>query len=175
MDIRLVPLDVHDIDEQYVSWHQNSDGHLDYFTGTGRSFDRDILISDYENGLMSGRWYYYLIVGDNGDRIGNIKIGPIDQRNKTSDLVCLVGNRQYLGQGIASRAIKMANEIAFKKFDIRRLQGGMYASNIASVKAYTKAGWIVEATLRGYYWINNNAEDRVCVACLNPHYFPEME
>ena len=86
-------------------------------------------------------------------------------------MVCLVGNRNFLGQGIASRAIKMANFIAFEKHDIRRLHGGMYASNIGSIKAYTRAGWSIEGNFKGYYLLNDLPEDRVCVSCLNPRYF----
>ena len=106
-----------------------------------------------------------------GEKIGNVKIGPMDARNKTSDLVCMVGNRKFLNQGIAKAAISIANHIAFHDYDIRRLQGGIYAGNIPSIKAYTGAGWFVEATMKGFYLVNGKPQDRVCVACLNPRYF----
>lgn len=163
-----------DIDEEYCSWYVNNDGHLDYFTGSGRIFSEDVLIKDHQDGIDSRRWYYYLIVSDTGEKVGNIKIGPIDSKNKTSDLVCLIGNRSFLGRGLASIAIGMANQIAFSEYDIRRLHGGMFASNIPSIKAYTKAGWVIEATLKGYYWVDGKNEDRVCVACFNPRYFPSV-
>lgn len=170
-EFKLIPLNIEHIDDEYTSWFDNGDGHLDYFTGSGRKFSKEIILKDFQDGIETGKWFYYLIESESGNKIGNIKIGPIDQRNKTSDLVCLIGNRDYLGRGIASRAIALANKIAFEKYDIRRLHGGMYASNLASIKAYTKAGWNVEATLKGYYWINSESEDRICVACMNPKYF----
>lgn len=172
-DFQLIPLERKHIDAEYVSWFQNEDGHLDYFTGSGREFSENIIVDDYQAGISTGKWFYYLIESASGEKIGNVKIGPIDHRNKTSDLVCLVGNRSYLGKGIASRAIAIANKIAFEKYDIRRLHGGMYASNVPSIKAYKRAGWYVEATFKGYYWVNGESEDRVCVACLNPKYFPD--
>jgi len=170
-DIRLRPLEEGDIDDEYCRWYDNSDGHLDYFTGSGRSFDFDVLTEDYALGLTSKSWYYYLIETEDGEKIGNVKIGPIDHRNKTADLVCLLGHRAFLGQGLASKAIRLAIEIAFKQHDIRRLHSGMYETNVSSIKAYTRAGWFVEGTMRGYYWVDGQAEDRVCVACLNPKYF----
>lgn len=170
--IFLRPLVVTDIDVEYTLWYENNDGHLDYFTGSGRKFNSDILIQDYNEGIKCGRWFYYIIENENNKRIGNIKIGPIDIKNKTSDLVCLIGNRSFLGKGIASDAIIIANKIAFEKYDIRRLHGGMYASNIASIKAYTKAGWIIEGIFTGFYLVKGAPEDRVCVACFNPSYFP---
>ncbi len=171
-EILLRPLVVEDVDQEYCSWYANDDGHLDYFSGTGRVFDREALLTDLQEGLNSGRWFYYIIQAAEGARIGNVKIGPIDKRNKTSDLVCMIGNRAFLGKGMAAKAIALANEIAFEKHDIRRLHGGMYSDNIASIKAYTKAGWVIEATFKGFYWVNDGPQDRICVACFNPKYFP---
>ncbi|WP_347929784.1 GNAT family protein [Pseudomonas helvetica] len=171
--ITLRELELGDIDDQYLSWFNNDDGHLNYFTGSGRVFTKQMITEDYRKGVESGLWAYFLIESDSGEKIGNVKIGPMDLKNKTSDLVCLIGNRKFIGQGVAKKAIALANEIAFSRFDIRRLQGGMLSGNIASIKAYTAAGWVVEATLNGYYWVNGEAVDRVCVSCLNPEYFPK--
>lgn len=173
LKILLRPLQERDIDDDYLAWFRNEDGHLDYFTGSGRIFTKEMILEDFHKGISEKRWFYYLIESEEGIKIGNVKIGPIDTKNKTSDLVCLVGNRDFLGKGIASRAIAIANSIAFEKYDIRRLHGGMFEGNVASIKAYTKAGWFVEARMRGYYWINGKSEDRICVACLNPRYFSE--
>ena len=170
-EITLSPVQITDIDDEYCSWFENTDGHLNYYSGSGRTFSRELLVKDFNDGIESQRWYYYLILNEKGQKIGNVKIGPFDLRNKTSDLVCLIGNRSYLGRGLASKAIALANQVAFDQHDIRRLQSGMYASNIPSIKAYTKAGWFIEATMKGFYWVNNQPEDRVCVACLNPRYF----
>ena len=175
VEIRLRALEIGDIDDEYLSWFENQDGHLRYFTGSGRVFTKEMILHDYSHGLESGLWRYFLIEGPEGEKIGNVKIGPMDLKNKTSDLVCLVGNRQFLGQGVARRAIAMANQIAFTTFDIRRLQGGMLAGNVASIKAYTSAGWVIEATQKGYYWVDGESVDRVCVACLNPGYFPDWQ
>jgi RimJ/RimL family protein N-acetyltransferase len=173
MQITLILLEERHIDDTYVSWFDNSDGHLNYYTGSGRTFTREVILEDFKKGKESGDWFYYLIQDCDGKSIGNIKIGPIDHRNKTSDLVCLIGNRNFLGKGIAVKAISLANRIAFKEYDIRRLHSGIYASNIPSIKAYTKAGWFIEATLKGYYWKDGKSEDRICIACLNPKYFPK--
>src|SRR5690606_4896108 len=107
--------------------------------------------------------------------IGTVKIGPVNKKQKTSDLVTLIGNRNYLGKGLAPEIIKLGNKIAFEKHDIRKLYGGMYMSNIPSIKGYTRAGWIVEGRLKGFYWNEGKNEDRLLVTCLNPKYFTEEE
>lgn len=173
MDIRLRPVTLDDIDDEYVGWYTNDDGHLDYFTGSGRTFDRDTLVKDFEAGLESGRWFYHVIETTDGERIGTLKIGPIDPRNRTADLVALIGSRKFLGQGLATKAIALGNQLAFDKYDIRRLQSGIFATNVAAIKAYTRAGWVIEATFKGYYLRDGEPVDRVCVACFNPKYFPD--
>jgi RimJ/RimL family protein N-acetyltransferase len=172
MKLILKPLETADIDEEFISWHKNEDGHLDFFTGSQRSFSRDDLL-EWIGQSKERNTHFYLISGDDGARIGTIKIGPVDLVNKTSDLVCLIGNRDYLGRGLAKEAIGLGNRIAFEDFDIRRLHGGMYETNIPSIKAYTRAGWVIEGRMKGYYWVDGKPMDRICVACFNPFYFPE--
>jgi ribosomal-protein-alanine N-acetyltransferase len=170
--IRIRPLIDGDVDTEYSAWYENTDGHLDYFTGSGRVFTPAILRDDIIRGRESGYWFYYVIETLAGVRVGNLKIGPIDLKHSTSDLVCLIGNRDYVGKGIGSRAISLGNRMAFEAHRIRRLHSGMYASNLASIRAYTKAGWFVEATMTGFYLVDGVPMDRVCVACLNPASFP---
>lgn len=172
MDVTLRRLALEDLDEDFVSWHQNDDGHLNYFTGSRRSFSKDDLV-DWISNSEAVNTFFYLILVDGKIPVGTIKIGPIDTINRTSDLVCLIGSRAFAGKGLASRAIALANKIAFEDHDIRRLQGGMFEDNIASIKAYCRAGWVIEGRMKGFYWVDGEPMDRICVACFNPHYFPE--
>jgi ribosomal-protein-alanine N-acetyltransferase len=171
--IKLRQAELNDIDDEYVSWYRNEDGLLDTFTGSRRGFTRESIVEDFRLSLESKRVFYWVILdAASGKRIGNVKIGPIDYANKTSDLVCFIGDRGYHGKGLAKEAVAAASRLAFEKYDIRRLQGGMYATNVASIKAYLAGGWQQEGLLRGYYWVDGVAIDRVLVCCLNPKYFP---
>lgn|GEM_PF-2020340 len=173
--LSLRPLKITDIDEEYVSWYSNRDGHLNHFTGSRRAFNQQSILDDFYLGSKKGSWFYYLIETSEGEKVGNVKVGCIDSVNMTSDLVCLMGSRSHIGKGLASKAIKLANQIAFSNHYIRRLQGGMYEDHVASIKAYTKAGWKEEARLEGYYWVGGKSVDRICVSCLNPKYFEVIE
>ena len=76
---------------------------------------------------------------------------------------------------MAAEAIKLGNQLAFSVYDIRKLYGGMYESNVASIKAYLRAGWLIEGRLKGFYQVDGRNEDRVLVGCFNPKYFSEIE
>ena len=170
--IILKPIELQEIDDEYISWYKNDDGLLNTFTSSRREFNRESILDDFMQGENSGRWYYLMIIDKKTNKkIGNVKIGPIDIINKTSDLVCLIGDRAFHGKGLAKIAIAMASELAFQKYDIRKLHGGMYENNIAAIKAYTSAGWVVEGRLKGHYWVNGKSVDRILVACFNPAYF----
>lgn len=172
MKLSLRPFEISDVDEEVVSWYQNDDGHLDFFTGSRRSFTKEDIIRLVGSSKQSNT-YFYMILVDEHVRVGIIKIGPIDLVNKTSDLVCLIGNRDYVGRGLAKEAIALGNNVAFNDLNIRRLHGGMYESNVPSIKAYTRSGWVIEGRMKGYYWVQGKPMDRICVACFNPAYFPE--
>ncbi len=164
-----------DVDDEYVSWYRNDDHHLDTFTTTGRGSTPEYVIKNFKDNLVSKVVIYWLIIDiASGKKIGNIRIGPIDYHHKTSDLVCLIGDRNFLGKGLAKEAIDLSSKLAFDKYDLRRLYGGMYATNIPSIKAYLGAGWKQEGLLRGFYWVDNAPVDRVLVCRLNPKYFPDF-
>ncbi len=172
--LRLATAD--DIDEEYLAWYRNDDHLLDTFTGSRRVFRDEEVRADVLASQAGDRVAYWLILDTaSGRKIGNVKIGPIDHVNKTSDLVCFIGERQFHGRGLAKEAIALASRLAFEHYDIRRLQGGMYVTNIASIKAYLAGGWREEGLLKGYYWVDGAPVDRLLVCCLNPAYFSDTE
>jgi RimJ/RimL family protein N-acetyltransferase len=114
---------------------------------------------------------FAIIFRENNKHIGNLKIGPIRWRHKVSDLVTVIGDRQYWGKGLATEAIRLGTRIAFDIYDMRKLSAGIYSDNFASIKCYQKAGWIVEAVLQGDFNLNGKILDRVCVSCFNPKHF----
>jgi [ribosomal protein S5]-alanine N-acetyltransferase len=163
-----------DVDERYVSWFEQPDALLDFYSGSGRSFTRHSLLAELKDALLGRTVFFYAIVHRaSGQVIGNVKLGPINKRHKTSDLATLIGDRAYLRKGLGAEAVALGNAVAFGQHDIRKLFSGMYAANIASIKAYAAAGWTIEGTLKGQYLVDGKAMDRVLMACFNPKYFPD--
>ncbi|MCX7729345.1 MAG: GNAT family N-acetyltransferase, partial [Bacteroidia bacterium] len=70
-----------------------------------------------------------------------------------------------------TEAIKLGNQLSFEKYDIRKLHGQIYADNIGSIKAYCKAGWIIEGVIKGRYLKNGHPMDQILVSYNNPKYF----
>ena len=160
-----------DIDEAFMEWFSDEEL-MRYYTNSRRKITHEDIINSIEEGEKNNNCFTYgIFYKETGACIGTIKLGPINWIHKISDLVVLIGNRNYHGKGLAVEAIKLGNRLAFESYDIRKLFGGMYESNIASIKAYTRAGWVIEGKLKGHYLNNGLPEDRILVGCFNPKYF----
>ena len=168
----LRPVEESDVTERYLSWL--ADPAVTEFLES-RDITREQAIDYIREGRKTGTNYMYAICYRENDlHIGNLKIGPISKKHRTSDLVTLIGDRDYWGKGLATEAIKLGNNLAFENHDIRKLTGGMHSDNLGSIKCYTRAGWKIEGRLVGHYTLNDKVMDRVCVSCFNPKYFEEQ-
>ena len=159
-----------DINENYLNCFKD-DTVLSFLEVDGKNLTKEKVVEYIENGLKSKEYFMYaLCLKENDKHIGNVKIGPIDYKHMRSDLVTVLWDVKQWGKGLATEAIKAGNKIAFEKYNIRKLNGGIYENNIGSINAYTKAGWIVEARLRDHYILDGKFLDRVVVSCFNPKY-----
>ena len=172
INIYLRVLSAVDVTDDYVGWFSDSVVHefLD-----SKNISKQDAIDYIELGIAENHYYVYGIFDESNQKhIGNLKVGPIDRNHGTSDLVTVIGDRNYWGKGLATKAIKLGNIIAFETHDIRKLSGGIAENNVGSIKAYTRAGWIVEAIMKGHHLINGMPQDRVVVSCFNPKYFEDI-
>lgn len=164
-----------DVTDAMMEWFQDAEL-MRFYTNSGRKIDKAELCHSIQKGRNEQSNYTLGIYLKAESRIiGTVKIGPINWKHKISDLATLIGDRNYLGKGFSTEAIALGGQLAFSVLDLRRLYGGMYWSNKASIKTYLKAGWIAEGVLKGFYWVDGKNEDRLLVGCYNPLYFSEQE
>lgn len=168
----LRPFEESDITERYLSWFRDD-------IATRYLEARNISAEDALGYLRSGklersRFTYAICAGDTGLHIGNVKIGDIDWKSSLSDLVTVIGDRDYWGKGIATSAIRTAIDIGFERHELRKFSAWIYSKNIGSLKAYTRAGFVVEAVLHGQRLGPDGVNDLIAVSCFNPKYFPTL-
>ncbi len=155
--------------DDVVDWHRNH--HAKYYSVSGRTFSKEGLIEEYHNGLKDKKMYQFLIIHKETNKaIGIVKIQSIDSHKK-GDIVYFIGDENFLGKGLGTEAIILALDIAFNRLDLRKIHGPCVKSNIASVKAAIKAGYIIEGVQKAHYLIDGVQEDAILIACFNPKYF----
>lgn len=76
--------------------------------------------------------------------IGNIKLGPANERHNVTDLSYFIGERDMWGKGIATSAIKGVVKIAFEELGLEKVTAGTYENNIGSIHALLKNNFIEE-------------------------------
>jgi RimJ/RimL family protein N-acetyltransferase len=89
-----------------------------------------------------------LFLGAGGAHVGNIKLGPIDRHHGVAAIGILVGARAHWGRGLAREAIGLVADHALGPLGLGKLTAGCYATNVASRRAFERAGFAVEAVRR---------------------------
>ena len=174
-NLYLKKININDISDDFMLWFED-DELMKYYTNSKSKITKESLLKSIQEGERDNNSFTYgVFYKENNVCIGTIKLGPINHIHKISDLVVLLGNKEYHGKGLAVEAIQLGNKLAFESYDIRKLYGGMYENNISSIKAYTRAGWVIEGTLKGHYLENGAPIDRIEVGCFNPKYFSKNE
>tara|TARA_B110000196_G_C21121854_1_gene653643 strand:+ start:1409 stop:1933 length:525 start_codon:yes stop_codon:yes gene_type:complete len=159
-----------DINKYYLDGFKNDDV-IKFLEIDGKNLTKEKVIEYIDLGKKIKSYYMYAIcLKENNKQIGNLKIGPINRKHMLSDLVTVIWDRSQWGKGLATVAIKLGNKIAFEKYNIRKLTGGMIADNIGSIKAYTNAGWFIEGELQNHYIIEGKLKNRIVVSCFNPSF-----
>jgi RimJ/RimL family protein N-acetyltransferase len=163
----LRPLVLSDVTPRYLAWFVDDivTRYLD-----SRDITHQEAIDYIEHGITSNE-YFMCAVCDRttGVHVGNIKIGPIRWRHRTSDMVTVIGDRAVWGKGIASEAILMAMRIAFGVLHMRRLHAAIHADNVGSLRAYTRAGWKIEGRFKEHFVLDGKADDTHLICAFNPN------
>jgi ribosomal-protein-alanine N-acetyltransferase len=97
--------------------------------------------------------------------VGNVKIGPIDRNHHTAEIGILIGDRNARGKGVGTEVIKMVKVIARNELSLRRITAGCYKSNVASCKAFVKAGFTIEGERPNHFLLDGLPESLLLMGC----------
>jgi len=98
---------------------------------------------------------------DKNNHIGNIKLGPINWCNKRGIIGIMIGEQTQWGKGHAAEAIESLSNYAFEHLGLNSIRAGCYAENIASYKAFIKAGYKEEGRQYQYWKTENGFSDNI--------------
>jgi [ribosomal protein S5]-alanine N-acetyltransferase len=105
---------------------------------------------------------------DTGRHIGNIKLGPVDWNHRFGDIGIIIGAKDCWRQGYAEESVRLLADFAFSSLKLHKLTGGCYASHVAAIKVFEKAGFVREGIRSGQYLSEGGYVDLVCLGLLNP-------
>jgi RimJ/RimL family protein N-acetyltransferase len=98
--------------------------------------------------------------------IGNIKLGPINQRHRSAPIGIAIGAKDCWGRGFATQAVTALSDYAFDALGLERLEAGFYADNEASQRVFRHAGFVLEGRRRGGRLLNGIRTDEILMGRL---------
>ncbi len=154
-----------DVTERYLGWLQ--DAEVSRFLETRHERQTLDGIEAYVRATLDrdDSWLFAICRRPDGAHIGNIKLGPIKPHHSVADVSLLIGERACWGQGYGTEAIVLATDYAFAELGLGKLSAGLYAQNVASLKAFLAAGYRQEGLRRKHYLLDGEPADIIELGC----------
>ena len=105
---------------------------------------------------------------DGGLHIGNIKLGPVNPVHARADIGLMLGEKSEWGKGYATEAIRAVTSFGFERLGLRKISAGCYAENVGSLKAFLKAGFTHEATIKDHWETSTGRQDELILGISKP-------
>lgn len=106
-----------------------------------------------------------------GERIGQVNYNEIDFKNKNVELDIIIGERENMGKGYGPDALRTLMKYLFENFDINKIWIGARANNPRAIKAYEKAAFKREGSLREQDYFEGKFVDVVRFGILKREFF----
>jgi len=162
--LRLRKVSLTDVSENYVKWM--NDQEVNQYMETRFRQQTISEIMQYVTSLLENPNILFLaiIIQETNSHIGNIKL-EISPHHQRGEISLWIGDNTLWGKGLATEAVDLLKEYAFKVLGLYKLTSGCYSCNKASEKLFLKSGFHQEAVLKNHYICGNIRTDRLCFAC----------
>lgn len=105
--------------------------------------------------------HLYLAIDVRGEAVGGIGVQPLaDVKRRTAEIGYWL-SEPFWSRGIVTNAVRSLVPVAFERFDIVRLQAGVFSNNPASMRVLEKCGFTREAVHRMAVTKNGTTLDEV--------------
>ena len=159
-------LDPNNFEDAYLDW-LNDEETIKFLEVERILYTRDILMdyikemNDSRNNLLVG-----IFEKKSSLHVGNIKLGNISDKDKNGDIGILIGSKSHRGLNYGAEAISALSDCAHKVLGLHRVWSKCHETNLASCKAFERAGFKLEGSLRETSfldgsWVNGSIYGRV--------------
>ena len=108
----------------------------------------------------------FLAIEVDGEACGGIGINPLENVHRGSAEIGYWLSGSFWGRGIITDAVRALVPVAFRQYDIVRLQAGIFSNNPASMRVLEKCGFVREAVHRNAITKNGVTMDEIVYAVL---------
>ena len=107
---------------------------------------------------------------DTKELIGYAGISGISDTNKSGEYFIFIGEKRFWGKGIGTEVTRKVVSYGFQNTDLHRIMLTVSEPNIGGIKAYEKAGFVIEGKLRQSCFRDGEFHDKIVMSVLKPEY-----
>lgn len=133
--------------KEYVAWL--NDPEVYRYLESGGDYNLESLRSYIQHVVDADIYMWGIHLKSNGLHIGNIKIDPIDQIEKSGEYGIMMGEREQWGKGYAREASETVIDHCFADGPLlKKITLGVLTENVRAVDLYRSMGFGEEIVLR---------------------------
>ncbi len=147
-----------------------------YMTGTRTPVTLDSIRESHQRFSQDpSRHDFAICATASQEIIGDLAIQDIDPDNHKAGFRIALHSRETWNKGYGTKATQLALAFAFEELELNRLELEVYSHNVRGIKAYEKAGFKKEGTLRQSLYLNNAYSDEILMAMLREDYCSQLD
>jgi RimJ/RimL family protein N-acetyltransferase len=100
--------------------------------------------------------------------IGIVQLVGLHPIHRTAELIIRIGEESDRNRGAGSEAVQLATNFAFMDRNLQRVWLRAFTDNPRAIRAYEKAGFKMEGTMRRACFIDGRWRDEAIMAILRP-------
>lgn len=132
------------------------------------------MFRDWSSNPPVGNTGFSIVDAESGELLGHLTIYGADARDRCADFAIILGP-DHVGRGVGPRATRLALAYAFRELGLNRVQLNAWAFNTRAVRAYEKAGFVVEGRRREAVFHDGRFHDELLMGALARDYFAARE
>ena len=150
-----------------------NDGLVTYYLFTGQTpkSSRQIF-TDFTKLLESGNNIIFLIFDKKTNKpVGYAGLYDINLTARKAEFRVLIGETEFWGKGLGTEVTELLTFYGFDRLNLNRIYLGFTADNKGARKAYERAGYQYEGTLKQDIYRNSQYYDSMRMAILREDYY----
>lgn len=133
---------------------------------------------NFLNSNLEGRGDYkgFIIAHkDTQEYIGQLDLIKIDWINRKGLIGIVIGNKESLGKGYGTEALRLVLDLAFNKLNLHKMELEVRAFNERAIKCYKKCGFIEEGRIREDFYADGEYTDTIYMGVLKEEYLNSLK
>ncbi|MCJ7715403.1 MAG: GNAT family N-acetyltransferase [Anaerolineales bacterium] len=102
--------------------------------------------------------------------VGNCGLFAIDWQNRSAEIGIHIGEKKYWNKGFGTKAMCLMLKHGFENLNLHRLWLRVFATNLNALRAYEKAGFVIEGKYRQAQYLEGKYVDVMIMSVLKPEW-----